>query len=100
MYQRQIMQAIAERLTVKGNCPADPGCIYAGADSCTAPADILEAKLTQTEKVMREQTGGLVVRNTLNSSSWPCGDLLAVVFADPHDRSKVYRIWEKSKRET
>lgn len=64
------------------------------------PADILEAKLTQTEKVMREQTGGLVVRNTLNSSSWPCGDLLAVVFADPHDRSKVYRIWEKSKRET
>jgi len=73
---------IGKRLTIQGNCPADFHCSFAGADGCFAPADILEEKLTEAEKTLRENERGLVVRNTLKPSQWPCNDLIVVVFVN------------------
>lgn len=89
MYQRQIMQAIAERLTVKGNCPADPGCIYAGADGCAASPDALQERLTEAESKLTENENGLVVRNTLKPSPWACDDLILVIFTDTYQNFKA-----------
>ena len=82
MLERKILKLIADRLVGSGSCPADPYCLYAGTDRCMAPADALEAKLSRAEKAMREQTGGLVMRNMVKPSPWPCNDLIAVVFVD------------------
>ena len=82
MISRHVLQAVAERLTVQGDCPADPACRFDGGDRCVAPSENLEERVSAAKESLEGQ-GGMVVHNVTERSPFPCNDFIVVEFIEP-----------------
>jgi len=94
MFERLLLKTIGTRLSIGGDCPYDPHCIYAGHGSCMATKEDLKGKEAEIiARIKDEEPHCAVAYLTLDpNKEWPCAASTVYFVVIPEDLLEVVEI--------